>query len=177
VKVCPECGVEFATGELEMEEYREKMRMQYDEVVAKFRAEADRALGRTLSEQEFQEWWKTQPTFVTFEGWLKEEEEMRKMGSRPCPSCGTLNSVTAKVCHKCGTLFEEGEEAPAAKPPEKKPPAKPAEAPKPAAPEGELEALEKPVPKKVVKKPVDRPVVQKKVIKKPVSEEETEGEI
>ncbi|MCJ2555648.1 MAG: hypothetical protein LN415_00855, partial [Candidatus Thermoplasmatota archaeon] len=105
VKVCPECGVEFATGELEMEEYREKMRMQYDEVVAKFRAEADKALGRTLSEGEFQSWWKTQPTFVTFEGWLKEEEEMRKMGSRACPSCGTLNSVTAKVCHKCGTLF------------------------------------------------------------------------
>jgi subtilase family serine protease/RNA polymerase subunit RPABC4/transcription elongation factor Spt4 len=182
VKVCPECGVEFATGELEMEEYREKMRMQYDEVVAKFRAEADKALGRTLSEKEFQDWWMTQPTFVTFEEWLREEEEMRKMGSRPCPSCGTLNSVTAKVCHKCGTLFEEIEEAPAAKPPQKKPPAKPAAAPPakaPAAPqpapEGELESLEKPVPKKVVKKPVDRPVVQKKVIKKPVSEEETEG--
>ncbi len=180
VKVCPECGVEFATGELEMEEYREKMRMQYDEVVAKFRAEADKALGRTLSEEEFQDWWMTQPTFVTFEEWLREEEEMRKMGSRPCPSCGTLNSVTAKVCHKCGTLFEEIEEAPVAgkEPPAKKPPVKPAAAP-PAAPPAEkkLEKLEKPVPKKVVKKPVDRPVVQKKVIKKPVAEEETEGEV
>ncbi|MFQ6107683.1 MAG: CARDB domain-containing protein [Thermoplasmata archaeon] len=181
VKVCPECGVEFATGELEMEEYREKMRMQYDEVVAKFRAEADKALGRTLTEEEFQEWWKTQPTFVTFEEWLREEEEMRKMGSRPCPSCGTLNSVTAKVCHKCGTLFEEVEEVrPEEKPPEEKPPVIPrAEAP-PAAvppvekkevPEEMLEKLEKPVPKKVVKKPVERPVVQKKVIKKPVEED------
>ncbi|MFQ5910153.1 MAG: CARDB domain-containing protein, partial [Thermoplasmata archaeon] len=111
VKACPECGVEFATGELEMEQYHEKMRMQYEEVVAKFRAEADKALGRTLTEEEFQDWWKTQPTFVTFEEWLREEEEMRKMGSRPCPSCGTLNSVTAKVCHKCGTLFEDIEEA------------------------------------------------------------------
>ena len=179
VKVCPECGVEFATGELEMEEYREKMRMQYDEVVAKFRAEADKALGRTLSEEEFQDWWMTQPTFVTFEEWLREEEEMRKMGSRPCPSCGTLNSVTAKVCHKCGTLFEEIEEAPAGKePPAKKPPVKPAAAPPAALPaEKKLEDLEKPVPKKVVKKPVDRPVVQKKVIKKPVAEDETEGEL
>lgn len=179
VKVCPECGVEFATGELEMEEYREKMRMQYEEVVAKFRAEADKALGRTLGEEEFQSWWKTQPTFVTFAGWLKEEEEMRKMGSRACPSCGTLNSVTAKVCHKCGTLFEdvEAEAPPAKKPPTKQPPAKPAAA-APAVerapvPEEKLEKLDKPVPKKVVKKPVDRPVVQKKVIKKP-AEDETE---
>jgi len=180
VKVCPECGVEFATGELEMEEYREKMRMQYDQVVAKFRAEADRALGRTLTENEFREWWKTQPTFVTFEEWLREEEEMRKMGSRPCPSCGTLNSVTAKVCHKCGTLFEEEEpppmeEPPTAKPPEAAPPAgerPPVE--KKAVPEERMERIERPVPKKVVKKPVERPVVQKKVIKKPVLEEEEE---
>ena len=169
--------MEFATGELEMEEYHEKMKMQYEEVVAKFRAEADKALGRTLSEGEFQSWWKTQPTFVTFEGWLKEEEEMRKMGSRACPSCGTLNSVTAKVCHKCGTLFEDVE---AEVPPAKEPPRKPA-APAPveekAVPEEKLEKLERPVPKKVVKKPVDRAVVQKKVIKKPVVEEETEGEL
>ncbi|MFQ6127844.1 MAG: CARDB domain-containing protein [Thermoplasmata archaeon] len=188
VKLCPECGVEFATGELEMEEYREKMRMQYEEVVAKFRAEADKALGRTLTEEEFQEWWKTQPTFMTFEDWLREEEEMRKMGSRPCPSCGTLNSVTAKVCHKCGTLFEEVEEAPPReKPPEEKPPEKPeveAAPPREArppvekkvVPEEKLEKIEKPVPKKVVKKPVERPVVQKKVIKKPVVEEEEEEE-
>ncbi|MCK4949558.1 MAG: hypothetical protein KAS60_05690 [Thermoplasmata archaeon] len=177
VKVCPECGVEFATGELEMEEYHEKMKMQYEEVVAKFRAEADKALGRTLSEDEFQSWWKTQPTFVTFQEWLREEEEMRKMGSRACPSCGTLNSVTAKVCHKCGTLFEDVE---AEVPPAKEPPRKPA-APAPveekAVPEEKLEKLERPVPKKVVKKPVDRAVVQKKVIKKPVVEEETEGEL
>src|SRR5207247_194658 len=48
-----------------------------------------------------------QPTFVTFEDWLREEEEMRKMGSRPCPVCGTLNSVTATVCHKCGSLMRD----------------------------------------------------------------------
>lgn len=173
VKVCPECGVEFATGELEMEDYREKMRMQYEEVVSKFRAQADEALGRTLTEDEFQEWWETQPTFITFEDWLREEEEMRKMGSRECPSCGTLNSITAKVCHKCGTLLEvEEEEAPAeeAKPVEAAPPAEE----KPVT-EEKLERIEKPVPKKVVKKPVtERPVVAKKVIKKPVEKKEVE---
>ncbi|MGQ0797268.1 MAG: CARDB domain-containing protein, partial [Methanobacteriota archaeon] len=93
VKRCPECGVEFATGEVEMADYQEKMRLQYDEVVHKFKDEAQRQLGRSLSDREFQEWWRKQPTFVTFEDWLREEEEMRKMGSKPCPVCGTLNSV------------------------------------------------------------------------------------
>src|SRR2546428_10043109 len=107
VKQCPECGVEFATGKVEMADYQEKMRLQYDEVVTKFKEEASRQLGRALSDREFQEWWRKQPTFVTFEDWLREEEEMRKMGSKPCPTCGTLNSVTANVCHKCGSLMRE----------------------------------------------------------------------
>src|SRR5438094_8308003 len=83
------------------------MRLQYDEVVTKFKEEASRQLGRALSDREFQEWWRKQPTFVTFEDWLREEEEMRKMGSKPCPTCGTLNSVTATVCHKCGSLMRD----------------------------------------------------------------------
>src|SRR5207247_8935190 len=107
VKQCPECGVEFATGELEMADYQQKMRLQYDEVVGRFKEEASRQLGRSLSESEFQEWWRKQPTFLTYEDWLREEEEMRKMGSRPCPTCGTLNSVTARVCHKCGSLMRD----------------------------------------------------------------------
>src|SRR5438093_2129220 len=107
VKQCPECGVEFATGQLEMADYKEKMRLQYDEVIARFKQEASRQLGRSLSETEFQEWWRKQPTFLTFEDWLREEEEMRKTGSKPCPTCGTLNSVTANVCHKCGSLMRD----------------------------------------------------------------------
>src|SRR2546425_9938545 len=112
VKQCPECGVEFATGEVEMADYEEKMRLQYDEVVSKLRQEASKQLGRDLSDRDFQEWWKKQPTFVTFEDWLREEEEMRKMGSKPCPTCGTLNSVTANVCHKCGSLMREVQRPP-----------------------------------------------------------------
>src|SRR5256712_5947898 len=112
VKQCPEGGVEFATGEVQMADYEEKMRLQYDEVVSKLRQEASRQLGRDLSDRDFQEWWKKQPTFVTFEDWLREEEEMRKMGSKPCPTCGTLNSITANVCHKCGSLMREVQRPP-----------------------------------------------------------------
>ncbi len=106
VRQCPECGIAFATGELNPEDYEAKMRLQYEEVVEKFRAEAQRQLRRTLTDQEFQEWWRTQPTFVTFDEWRREEEEVRRKGSKPCPNCGTLNSLTAKVCHVCGTLMK-----------------------------------------------------------------------
>ncbi|HEV8594356.1 MAG TPA: zinc ribbon domain-containing protein, partial [Thermoplasmata archaeon] len=181
VKQCPECGVEFATGEVEMADYEAQMRRQYDDVKKKFREDASRELGRALSEREFEDWWRAQPTFVTFEDWLREEEEMRRMGSKPCPVCNTLNSVTATVCHKCGTLLKEdtrrggggGARPPAAGPR--------AAATGPVAQQppsgGEAEgAPGEAIPKKVVKKPVmGAPVVQKKVIKRPI-EEDKEGE-
>jgi len=112
VKQCPECGVEFATGEVEMADYKEKMRMQYDEVVRRFRDEASRQLGHALSDRDFVEWWRKQPTFVSFEDWVREDEEMRKMGSKPCAACGTLNSVTGTVCHRCGHLLREDKKPP-----------------------------------------------------------------
>jgi subtilase family serine protease/ribosomal protein L40E len=161
VKQCPECGVEFATGEVEMADYEQKMRVQYDEVKKKFREQAQAEIGRPLSDEEFDAWWKKQPSFLTFEDWLRDEEEMRKMGSKPCPSCGTLNSVNATVCHKCGTLMKK--EEPKKRPPpkeEQKEPERVAQAPQAAEPRPV-----EPVPKKVVvKKPVTPTVIQKKVV-------------
>jgi len=190
VKQCPECGVEFATGELETADYQEKMRLQYDEVVGKFKEEASRQLGRSLSDREFQEWWRKQPTFLTFEDWLREEEDLRKMGSKPCPTCGTLNSVTATVCHKCGSVMRESTRPPGggaggsggASPPiqTRRPgPTTPSESPAggqaspysppsgAAAGPGGSEAI----PRRVIRKPITaQPVVQKKVVKKPMGE-------
>ena len=188
VKQCPECGVEFATGEVEMADYKEKMRLQYDEVIQKFKEEASRQLGRSLSDREFQEWWRKQPTFVTFEDWLREEEEMRKMGSKPCPTCGTLNSVTANVCHKCGSLMRDSTRPPggaggvaplqqARRPGGSPPPEGPSggqggAASSTGAPPSGTESI----PRRVIRKPIaPQPVVQKKVIKKP-SGEGSEGD-
>jgi RNA polymerase subunit RPABC4/transcription elongation factor Spt4 len=103
MKECPECGVEFTTGELAMADYQVKMQLQYEEVAQKLKEEAERQVNRSMSDREFQEWWRKQPTFITFEEWLREEEEVRKKGSKPCRQCGTLNSVTARVCHMCGS--------------------------------------------------------------------------
>jgi ribosomal protein L40E len=184
VKQCPECGVEFATGQVEMADYKEKMRLQYDEVVQKFKEEASRQLGRSLSDREFQEWWRKQPTFVTFEDWLREEEEMRKMGSKPCPTCGTLNSVTATVCHKCGSLMRDSTRPPGggaggaapvvqtrrsggSPPPEGPSGGQGGAASSSGAPPSGTESI----PRRVIRKPIaPQPVVQKKVIKKPSGE-------
>src|SRR2546426_1152059 len=192
VKQCPECGVEFATGEVEMVDYEEKMRLQYDEVVSKLRQEASRELGRDLSDRDFQELWKKQPTFFTFEDWLREEEEMRKMGSKPCPTCGTLNSVTANVCHKCGSLMREVQRPPsgggggatvvqgpstARQPvrgaaPSQTPPA--SQAAPTIAPGGSAGAAAAgAIPRRGIRKAVTpQPLIQKKVVKKAVEEEE-----
>src|SRR3970040_2692271 len=125
------------------------MKRQYEDVRQRFREEANRVLGRTLTDREFADWWRTQPTFVTFEDWLREEEEMRRMGSRACPVCTTLNSVTANVCHKCGALMREDLRRPVA------------ERPAAARPTQSQPAPTEPVPKKEV---VGAPIVQKKVI-------------
>jgi len=127
VKQCPECGVEFATGEVEMADYQDKMRMQYDEVVRRFRDEASRQLGHAISDRDFVEWWRKQPTFVTFEDWVREDEEMRKMGSKPCPACGTLNSVTGTVCHRCGAFLKEDKRPPSREVPKRASPGESAE--------------------------------------------------
>src|SRR6266566_1370292 len=191
---CPKCGVEFATGKVEMADYQEKMRLQYDEVVTKFKEEASRQLGRALSDREFQEWWRKQPTFVTFEDWLREEEEMRKMGSKPCPTCGTLNSVTATVCHKCGSLMRESPRPPSGGGSGGVAPViqtrRPGGSPPPETPSGSQASPYGPsgqssspsgtegIPRRVIRKPVAaQPVVQKKVIKKPSGEgQDDEGQ-
>lgn len=112
-KTCPECESEFTIGEVEGIDYEAQMKKQYDNVVNGFKEQAKKELGNKYSEKAFQAWWAKQPTFITFEQWLKEEEEMKKLGSKPCPYCATPNSVTATICHKCGTIMEdEKKEAP-----------------------------------------------------------------
>ena len=146
VKNCPECKTEFTVGTEDLDDYEAKMKRQYDDIVRKFKEEAKGELGAEFTETEFQSWWATQPTFVTFDQWLQEEEEMKRMGSKPCHSCGTENSVTAKICHKCGTVLEaaEAEPKPKGKAPKGK---KPAEAPKETPTPAEVAPATAPVEK------------------------------
>ena len=73
---------------------------------------------KKYSEAKFAEWWKKQPSYVSFERWLSQEEEKRKIAgtSFACPVCGTLNPKGSAICHKCGTVFDQKTVAQAIKP-------------------------------------------------------------
>ncbi|MFQ5553159.1 MAG: CARDB domain-containing protein, partial [Thermoplasmata archaeon] len=166
VKKCPECGVEFTTGKAKAFDVKDRLRKQYEGVVNRYRGEAARALGHQPSEKEFQEWWRRQPTYVTFDQWLREEEEMRKMGSKPCPRCNSLNSLTAKICHRCGTPMSGEATPPGAPPPG--PGGPPGGGPVlPGAPtEPPAEGVPAPPPKR-------KKAVLKKIVKKPFAKRKT----
>ena len=108
--VCPECGAEFVKTGKEVEDYTQRMRKQYKKFIRQKKREAEEELDRELSQQEFMDWWKDKPSFVTFEDWLERKEKQRREGSVECPNCGTLNSVDDAVCQKCGTSLIDLEE-------------------------------------------------------------------
>ncbi len=172
---CPECGAEFITTGKEIEEYSDRMRDQYKKYKQRFKKEAEKELGRELSDDQFMKWWKNQPSFITFDEWVEREEIRRKEGGIECPECGSLNPSDAAICQKCGSTLihveteeEEGELTPL-EPEEKK--EKPA-----AEPEEEKETTEKttekPKKKKVKKKVKKKPKKVKKKVKKKGEEEE-----
>jgi ribosomal protein L40E len=170
---CPNCGVKFV-GEAEEEgDYLERMKKEYDEMVSKYRELAKPELGKKFSDKTFDDWWKRQPGYITFDDWLAKEEEKKKEGPVPCPVCGTLNPKEATVCHKCGTVFGVPKEGPPGKGP---PPA----APPSAAPPREVErAVEAPpvqeaapgaAPRMVIRRPIEKKVVPKKIIRSPTGQ-------
>ena len=141
-------------------------------MVSKYRELAKSELGKKFSDKKFEEWWMTQPTYITFDDWLAKEEEKAKEGPVPCPVCGSLNPKEATVCHKCGTVFTGDKDAPPKAPPQA-PPVQPsltdpsyAE----AAPEAQPTAPGT-APRMVIRRPIDRKVVPKKIIKTPTNGE------
>ncbi len=172
---CPNCGVKFV-GEVEDQaDYMERMRKEYDEMVSKYRELAKIELGKKFSDREFDDWWRNQPGYITFDDWLAKEEEKKKEGPVPCPVCGTLNPKEATVCHKCGTVFAG---ATAQVPGRKGPPPVAPSAVTPAPAQPEAGAQQQPpgaAPRMVIRRPIDRKVVPKKIIKTPLGEETTQS--
>jgi ribosomal protein L40E len=175
---CPNCGVKFV-GEPEGDDldYLERMKAGYEAMVSEYRELAKPELGKKFSDKKFEEWWKDQPSYVSFDDWLAKEEEKRKEGPMACPVCGTLNPREATVCHKCGTVFAVAEGEPAlpdeggpgipmepsaeAPPPMEQPPAR-------RPPEGGAGGGAAEAPRMVIRRPIDRKVVPKKIIRTPV---------
>jgi hypothetical protein len=116
---------------------------------------------------------------------------MRKMGSKPCPTCGTLNSVTATVCHKCGSLMRDerppGGGSGAVVAPVAQRTAGPSPAPSGGTTASQASAYGAPsgpsaapgtdaVPRRVIRKPLaPQHVIQKKIVKKALEPKDDDG--
>jgi ribosomal protein L40E len=161
---CSNCGVKFV-GETEDEtDYLERMKKDYDEMTSKYRELAKGELGKKFSERDFDDWFKRQPGYISFDDWLAKEEEKKLEGPIPCKVCGTLNPKEATVCHKCGTVFSKDELPRKGKPPQGAEPSNVEAAAEPVA-----QVQPQPVaPRMVIRRPIDRKVVPKKIIKSPM---------
>jgi len=161
---CSNCGVKFV-GETEDEtDYLERMKKDYDEMTSKYRELAKGELGKKFSERDFDDWFKRQPGYISFDDWLAKEEEKKLEGPIPCKVCGTLNPKEATVCHKCGTVFSKEEPPKKGQPPQGAEPSNVEATAEPVA-----QAQPQPVaPRMVIRRPIDRKVVPKKIIKSPM---------
>ena len=167
---CPNCGVKFV-GETEDDtDYLERMKKEYEEMTSKYRELAKGELGKKFSERDFDDWFKRQPGYISFDDWLAKEEEKKLEGPIPCKVCGTLNPKEATVCHKCGTVFSKEQPPKKAQPPQGGEPAK--EEAVTEQPSAQPQAQPQPAaPRMVIRRPIDRKVVPKKIIKSPVNGE------
>jgi ribosomal protein L37AE/L43A len=126
---------------VEEDEYIKGMRRRYDAYVDTFREQGKAALGKKYNETRFLEWYKKQPSYISFERWLSQEEEKRKTATAfACPVCGTLNPRGSTICHKCGTVF--GGTASGVEP-------------------SEAAAVEQKPIRRIVRRPAEKKVVQK----------------
>ena len=197
-KYCPVCGALFMDKEdPEYDKYSE-LKGKYDKYIEKYKTEAKKYIGEEYTTEEFFKWWKTHPEFISFQEWIKRQEERVEGETVVCPVCGAVNPKGAKICRVCGsplpveeekkeeerTEEEEGKIKPLPLAHEemerlKRPGvvtveewAKKREEKK----EGEKREEEKPAKEEEVeeKKEEKKPIVKKKVIKKVIALEEKE---
>ena len=177
------------------------MKSKYERYLEKYKLEARKYIGKEFTAEEFFKWWKTHPEFISFQEWLKRQEERIEGETVLCPVCGAVNPKGAKICRVCGSPLpsEEKEEAPEEKEEEKEektPMLKPEEYERLKRPgvitveewakkKGKLPEKEEKKEEKVEEKPSEeetrekeekKPVVKKKVIKKVIALEEEKKE-
>jgi len=83
-QVCPECAAQLL-GKAE-DEARDPERQGYSDVVERFRAESKKELGDNYSEGAFWDWWKRQPTYLSFSQYRLQQAQGNRTGMGAPPS-------------------------------------------------------------------------------------------
>ncbi len=109
-KYCPVCGAVFMEEkDPEYKKYSE-LKSNYERYIEKYKEEAKKYIGDKYTSEEFFEWWKTHPEFISFQEWLKRQGEKIEGETVRCPVCGALNPKGAKICRVCGSPLPQEEE-------------------------------------------------------------------
>lgn len=77
--VCPECSVTLL-GKEDDAAAKDPQRSAYEDFTQKYRGEAKRELGENYSEGSFWDWWKRQPTFLSFSAWKMQQSQGTRVG-------------------------------------------------------------------------------------------------
>ena len=84
---CPECGAQLlgkpGEGSTDPE------RQAYDDFTEKFRTEAKRELGENYTESAFWDWWKRQPTYLSFSQWKVQQNKGAPRAGMSEPPAGS----------------------------------------------------------------------------------------
>ncbi len=127
-KFCPVCGTVFLSPEDPEYEKDMSLKKRYEQYLSKYKEEATKYIGEEYTTEEFFNWWKTHPEYISFEDWVKRQEEEIVGETVRCPVCGALNPKGAKICRVCGSPLPTGEEEKEGeKPPKTETEEKPAE--------------------------------------------------
>jgi RNA polymerase subunit RPABC4/transcription elongation factor Spt4 len=126
-QVCPECAAQLL-GKPE-DEARDPERQGYSDVVERFRGESKKELGENYSEGAFWDWWKRQPTYLSFSQYRLQQAQGNRSGMG-APPTGAEAAAATPVPPPAG---KKGAPAAAVRIPAK-PAAAPASTAPPAAP-------------------------------------------
>jgi RNA polymerase subunit RPABC4/transcription elongation factor Spt4 len=128
--VCPECAAQLL-GKPE-EETRDPERQGYNDLVDRFKTESKRELGDNYSEGAFWDWWKRQPSYLSFSQWRLQQAQGSRAGmtAPPANASEVLSAAVSPNPPKKGG----GAAPPAAARPAARTAATPAAAPRSAAP-------------------------------------------
>lgn len=109
-KFCPVCGSVFMNKDEPDYDKQISMKERYEQYLSKYKEEARKYIGDNYTQEEFYKWWKTHPEFISFQEWMKRQEEEIEGETVKCDVCGALNPRGAKICRVCGSPLPGAEE-------------------------------------------------------------------